>query len=64
MGNKKQNKKESHAVEREGKMSFELRTDERVGSSITVLTGAYYLVRFTITSWLYIFQQGHCRRVR
>lgn len=36
---KKQNKKESYAVN-EDKMSFELRADERVGSSIIVLTGS------------------------
>ena len=60
---KKAKKKESYAVQREDKMSFELRANARVGSSIIVLTGAYYLVRFHIRSWLYIFQQGHCRRV-
>ena len=48
MGNKKQNRKGSHAVQWEDKMSFGLRTDERVGSSIIVLTGAYYLVKFNI----------------
>ena len=60
---KKAKQKRILCCEREDKMSFELRANARVGSSIIVLTGAYYLVRFHIRSWLYIFQQGHCRRV-